>query len=91
MSNEAEQKKLELSPEARSAMKATLTEPTTKEQVVRVSAKSQALPAADLRKEQGLTGGLLHLQRNYGNRYVERFLKSVGIQSKLSINQPGDV
>lgn len=35
-------------------------------------------------QERGVAGGLLYLQRNYGNRYVDRFLHSVGIQAMIA-------
>ncbi len=34
---------------------------------------------------------VLHLQRTYGNTYVQRLLGSTGIQAKLRVNPPNDV
>ena len=34
---------------------------------------------------------VMHLQRTYGNRYVQRLLNSKAVQAKLTVSQPGDV
>lgn len=33
----------------------------------------------------------LHLQRTYGNRYVQRLIESMGAQAKLTVSAPNDV
>jgi hypothetical protein len=34
---------------------------------------------------------IIHLQRTYGNGYVQRLVESIKIQAKLDVSQPGDV
>lgn len=34
---------------------------------------------------------VIHLQRTYGNRYVQRLVESMGVQAKLTVNAPNDV
>ena len=34
---------------------------------------------------------LLHLQRSYGNAYVQRLLRTSNIQAKLTVSSPGDI
>ena len=41
--------------------------------------------------DEGRTNLVLHLQRTYGNRYVQRLLNSKAVQAKLPVNAPGDI
>ena len=41
--------------------------------------------------DEGRTNLLLHLQRTYGNTYVQRLLNSKKVQAKLTVNAPGDI
>lgn len=34
---------------------------------------------------------VMHLQQTYGNRYVQRLIESMGVQAKLTVNDPNDV
>jgi hypothetical protein len=34
---------------------------------------------------------VLHLQQTYGNKYVQRLLKSMAVQAKLTVNAPNDI
>jgi len=34
---------------------------------------------------------VMHLQRNYGNRYVQRLVESIKVQPKLTVNAPNDI
>ena len=40
---------------------------------------------------EGRANLVLHLQRTYGNIYVQRLLNSMEVQAKLSISTPGDI
>jgi len=37
------------------------------------------------------TNIVLHLQRTYGNSYVQRLLRSMSIQAKMTVSAPGDI
>ncbi len=41
--------------------------------------------------DEGRANFALHLQQTYGNRYVQRLLESMKVQSKLTVNPPNDV
>jgi hypothetical protein len=43
------------------------------------------------RSAEGRAGIVLQLQRTYGNRYVERLLKTMRTQAMLTVNPPDDV
>lgn len=70
-------------------MRMKSTEPRREETMARATARSQPQPAA----HSAETGGssLLALQRAYGNRFVQRMLRSGLVQAKLAVSEPGDV
>lgn len=71
-------------------MRTKLTEPAERQEGANVC--SQALHPYRVLEESGVAGELLHLQRTYGNHYVERFLHLAFMQATLNIiNPPGDV
>jgi hypothetical protein len=38
-----------------------------------------------------LANSVIHLQRTYGNRYVQRLLNSMSLRAKLNVNPPNDI
>jgi hypothetical protein len=46
---------------------------------------------AGARSDEQRADMALHLQRTYGNRYVQRLMESIGMRAKLTVSQPGDV
>jgi hypothetical protein len=46
---------------------------------------------ANARSDTQRASLVMHLQRTYGNRYVQRLLNSKAVQAKLTVSQPGDI
>src|SRR5262245_8312546 len=55
------------------------------------AAGARARPAAaSASEQQGAASALRTLQRKHGNRFVQQLLRTNAIQTKLTVNQPGD-
>jgi hypothetical protein len=46
---------------------------------------------AKLHSNSQRAGLLMQLQQTHGNRYVQRLIKPIVLQTKLSVNTPGDI
>ncbi|MFC2069026.1 DUF4157 domain-containing protein [Chloroflexota bacterium] len=46
---------------------------------------------AAIRSDETRSNLLVHLQQTYGNKYVQRLLKPIAVQPKLTVNPPNDV
>ncbi len=53
--------------------------------------EKHATALSEARSTTQLANLVLHLQRTYGNTYVQRLLNSTAIQAKLTVNAPNDI
>jgi microcompartment protein CcmL/EutN len=63
---------------------------TTQQDGNQSAATARTTPASVAEEQPAAAAPLLNLQRAYGNRYVQRLLRSGALQPKLTVSEPGD-